>query len=535
MNLLFDKKVKSFKPLINRFDYKNNQQKRTLLAQLSSIKLALNKSLFTYFEVLLFLCAYPDDDKLLLLAENELMRITKFLKNCKKIKKRFLLNSGLPYTKYMSGFTHDFVQWLLIHPECKTEINNFKNASFDLNEVLKLTLPSLERSETTAGHSNDDLFESLLIKKQNRLPFLIRELSKLDDSPYIKDHLYDGLGVYVNIYPKSKTFSRAYNRFQVQSTFYHTDLIKHFDHVSLLNSKLPDTSSLTITQRKQAILTVKNSMALTDRETDTVTYMDENSFRLYELERGISIAIYGMLPQRQLPLESYVGYTLFKNGFPAAYGGGWVFGDCSNFGINIFESFRGGESGYILCQLLRLYKQVFNISYFEIEPYQFGLDNPEGIESGAFWFYYRYGFRPLDKNLLKVSNDEQKKIVATKNYRTSKKTLEKFTLSNMALMLGKNIPVKVPEISARVTQMIEENYKGNRLKAKQDCIEKFKIKSEIKTSLNKYERQVMEEVALWANAYNIDKKEKIFLLKEMIKTKPINLYKFQQLLLQFFK
>ena len=121
-------------------------------------------------------------------------------------------------------------------------------------------------------------------------------------------------------------------------------------------------------------------MVLTGRETDTSTYMDENSFRLFELERGISVAIYGMTPERQLPLESYVGYTLFKNGFPAAYGGAWVFGERSLFGINVFEQFRGGESGFILCQLLRVYRQAFNVNYFEVEPYQFGLDNPEGNE-----------------------------------------------------------------------------------------------------------------------------------------------------------
>lgn len=96
--------------------------------------------------------------------------------------------------------------------------------------------------------------------------------------------------------------------------------------------------------------------------------MDERSFSLYELERGVTVAIYGMIPERQLPLESYVGFTLFKNGLPAAYGGAWIFGEYANFGINIFESFRGGESGYMMCQLLRVYKQVFNISFLKSKP-----------------------------------------------------------------------------------------------------------------------------------------------------------------------
>ncbi|MBK9983286.1 MAG: hypothetical protein IPP15_12935 [Saprospiraceae bacterium] len=68
----------------------------------------------------------------------------------------------------------------------------------------------------------------------------------------------------------------------------------------------------------------------------------------------------------------------------------------SEFWNKIFSNpFRNGESAFILAQLLRVYKHVFKLSYFEVEPYQFGLDNPEGIASGAFWFYYRFGFRPL--------------------------------------------------------------------------------------------------------------------------------------------
>ena len=33
---------------------------------------------------------------------------------------------------------------------------------------------------------------------------------------------------------------------------------------------------------------------------------------------------------------------------------------------------------------------------FVVEPSQFGGTNKEGLLSGAFWFYYRLGFRPID-------------------------------------------------------------------------------------------------------------------------------------------
>lgn len=90
---------------------------------------------------------------------------------------------------------------------------------------------------------------------------------------------------------------------------------------------------------------------------------------------------------------------MFKNGLPIAYGGSWIWADQAKFGLNILEPYRGGESGYVMCQLLRVYQQVFGLKMIEVDAYQFGLDNPDGIRSGAYWFYYRYGFRSMTEAL----------------------------------------------------------------------------------------------------------------------------------------
>jgi hypothetical protein len=534
MNTIFAGKVKLLKTILNRFDGSANDQKRLLLLRLAKNKLPSSKTLTSYFEALLFICAFPPDKKTLVLAEQELLRISSFLKKAKMgIKKQFA-NSGLPFTPFVSCFSYDCVQWLIIHADCTVSVNKFENARFDLNEVLQITLPTLERSETTAGLGNAELLEALMVKKEKHLHFFMNELQKLDVHPDIKEHLYSGLGIHIDIVPLKKEFSRSYNRIVNRKVFFHSDIIKDFDHQNLLDSKIGDAVNLSAGQKKKMINVVKNAMALKDRETDPVTYLDENSFRLYELDRGIAVAVYGIQPFKQMPLESYVGYTLFKNGFPAVYGGGWVFGRRSDFGINIFETFRGGESGYMLCQLLRVYRQVFGVDHFEIEAYQFGLDNPEGIESGAFWFYYRYGFRPKDKKLLKLANDESAKITARKNYRTGHKTLIKFTASNMALILDPNIQPGVYDIAFQVMHTIRVKYKGNRLKAERDCVKKFTTKTGLHASLNEYENQVLKEVAIWAEACKITDARKLNLLVQMVKVKPVDLYHYQQLLLAFF-
>lgn len=46
---------------------------------------------------------------------------------------------------------------------------------------------------------------------------------------------------------------------------------------------------------------------------------------------------------------------------------------------------------------------------------------------------------------------------------------------------------------------------------------------------------MLTEVALWAEAFEIKEKNKLNLLTQMVKIKPIDLYNYQQLLLQFFR
>ena len=152
--------------------------------------------------------------------------------------------------------------------------------------------------------------------------------------------------------------------------FLQPDLLRKFDPMAVMNERLPTPRRMTDDQRADTIQVLKNTMALTRRETDPATYLDPTTLRVYDLARGLTCAIFGMTPDRQLQLESYVSFTLFKNGFPVAYGGSWIMGERAAFGMNIFEPFRGGESGFMMCQVLRTYRQTFGVRYFEVDAHQ---------------------------------------------------------------------------------------------------------------------------------------------------------------------
>jgi hypothetical protein len=426
------------------------------------------------------------------------------------------------------------VRWLLGHTHCRVVPDSYGEPTLDLNAVLRLTLPSLECNETTADLDNDDLLDALRVAKAGRLGFIVNELSRFDHAPYVKDLLFDSLDLFVRVTPTDRAFSKAWNRLAVDAVFFQRELVRHFDHMALMNRPLPAARRLDAAGRTQAIEVVKNSLALTNRETDPGTYLDADTLRVFDLERGLAVAIYGMTPQRQLPLESYVGFTLFKNGLAAAYGGAWVLGAGSNFGMNIFEPYRGGESGFMMCQVLRVYRQAFGVRFFEVDAHQFGLDNPDGIATGAFWFYHRHGFRPLDAGLARLAHREREKIASRPGHRSSEKTLLAFTGSNVALSFGGKVPTKLFDVTTRVTRMVQKNYRGDRIAAERDCVQRFASGTPLARTLGDDQRRVLVEVALIAEALAVTDAHRLDLLRRMVKTKPADVFRYQDLLLRFF-
>ncbi|MCK6649242.1 MAG: hypothetical protein L6Q66_06275 [Bacteroidia bacterium] len=532
MKMSFKALLDQLKKICNKYDTVSEEQKSNLLISLMKSKLPASNILSDYQNVLLFIIAHPSDKNILALAEQELNRLSTHIKRMNKTDVYALDNSGLPNTRTVSTFSHDLLKWYQSDKNVNIKIDSFYKSTLSLNDVLQFTLPSLEKEVTAIGYKNNQLFDALKVEKEQQLAFLLSEFDRLNDKPYIKDHLFGGLHLYVKLLPASKLFSKACNRIAIKDPFYHKEIIKQFDQVELLNRKLPKERVFKATEKKDLITCIKNSLTLLQRETDPVSYMDEDSLRLFELEHGISIAIFGMTADRQLPLESYVGYTLFKNGLPAAYGGGWVFGNRSLFGINIFEPYRGGESGFMMCQLLRVYRQAFGVDYFEVEPYQYGLGNPEGISSGAYWFYFRFGFRSLDKELNALSLKEFEKIKTQKGYRSSEETLLRFTESNIALNMGKSIPLQISEIRDKVTLLITERYSGNRMLAEKEVIANFVKKAGKLKSFSVDQKKVLIEVAFFCEVLQIKTASKLSLMQQLVYLKPVDLYAYQKVLKQ---
>lgn len=525
--------VAALRNVAHRFDAASVVQHGALLSVTRKMALHASASLLAYYECLLFMRANPATPQILAKVDAELRRIQAYLWKRRGRQTAILRNSGLPFTETVMSFSHDCTRWLLQHADCRVALEEYADATLDLNTVLRLTLPLLERPHTTAELSNAELCAELGITEPRTVHSLVAELGRFDEQPFVKDHLFDALGVYVRVTPTAGRFSTAGNRLRMPRTFFHGAPSPPFDPSELMNRALPRRRRLGRSERDDVVTVIRNAMALTSRETDPATYCDARSLRLFDLERGISVAIFGMTADRQLGLESYVGFTAFKNGTPAAYGGAWVLGQRAEFGMNIFEPYRGGESGYLMCQLLRVYRETFDLSHVEVDAHQFGLDNPDGIDSGAFWFYYKYGFRPVDRALASLARKEKTRLGTRRGLRTPKSMLRTFTGSNVALQFAHGTPPVLATIRDRVTRMVRREFQGDRVLAEHECTRRFVSTTSVPKRLSGTQRTVVSEMALIAHALGVADAKRLGLLAAMAAAKPRDLYRYQQLATAF--
>ena len=176
---------------------------------------------------------------------------------------------------------------------------------------------------------------------------------------------------------------------------------------------------------------VREVMAVRYRELYGTTLGDPRTVVRADLGRGVTMHFWGLPPTRRLPLRAYLaGYTL-KNGVPINYVEAIGLCEWIEVGFNTFYTYRQGETAWIYAQALRCLRGLTDAKCISIYPYQIGQNNDEAIDSGAFWFYRKLGFRSGRADLQALCEREEKKISANPKYRTSPRTLKRFAEAHM--------------------------------------------------------------------------------------------------------
>jgi hypothetical protein len=154
-----------------------------------------------------------------------------------------------------------------------------------------------------------------------------------------------------------------------------------------------------------------------------------------EDEDGLCFVALGKVPERRFVLEATYVYLVVKNGVPVGYLQGSGLGGWAEINYNIFPPWRGRAAAALYARSLAVIRAFQHVSTFIVDPYQLGADNEEAIESGAWWFYYKLGFRPRDREARALALREQERVTKRASYRSSLSTLRELALSPMVLQL----------------------------------------------------------------------------------------------------
>jgi hypothetical protein len=179
----------------------------------------------------------------------------------------------------------------------------------------------------------------------------------------------------------------------------------------------------------------KAALLVRSREVYHFQYGSAYAVYLASAGRGVQIAFFGALPERRFNLDVSFGYMVFANGMPVAYGGISPLFNQGNTGLNVLDEYRRGESAFLYSQVLRMGHSLFGCRRFIVNPYQFGEDNAEALRSGAFWFYYRLGFRPVDEHVRTLAEREFTRLATRRSRRSPLALLKQLASCDMHLQL----------------------------------------------------------------------------------------------------
>jgi hypothetical protein len=135
-------------------------------------------------------------------------------------------------------------------------------------------------------------------------------------------------------------------------------------------------------------------------------------------------------------------------------------------GFNTFYAFRDGETAWIYSKVLHFLHQLTGVTCISVYPYQLGDENEEAIQSGAFWFYRKLGFRPGQPDLLALTQREEQKLSGNPKHRTSARTLRKLAVGHAFYEFGDQPRGRWDKFSTRnlgfaVQRHMAANFGGN--------------------------------------------------------------------------
>jgi hypothetical protein len=410
-----------------------------LLKRLDATRFPDSSSLIRFHEALLFLRAFPQGPSVVRVTERILNSFHKKVEALRRAGADMddfdtFEVSGIAGTQMEDALSFDVASWLIKRMRNRVDIawENYEPGR-ELGTIGPRFIPLLQDDAYVEADTPWRRWLEAAASKKRVPGWLISRFEQLLLTAPQKAELYESLRVPLRWSLENSTISRTRNWKPVRSVFYHrifyhtTPLISR-SQVSLaaeLARRPPQLKRFSRKRGEQVMDMIREVMLVRYRELYGTTLGDAASVVRAEVGRGVTIYLWNLPPDRRLALRAYVAGLTLKNGVPINYIEAIGLCEWMEVGFNTFYTFRGGEAGWIYAQVLRCLCHRMGATCVSVYPYQLGHDNEEAIESGAFWFYRKLGFRPGRADLQQLAEREEQKIAAEKTYRTPARTLRR--------------------------------------------------------------------------------------------------------------
>jgi hypothetical protein len=415
-------------------------RKERLLRSLNKRRIADPPSLIRLHEILLFMRAYPQNAKLLRLAERLLSSFAARVDQLRRagtdlVDLNYIEASGIAGTTITGTFSYDIARWLAGRYPRAIRIDW---AEYEKKERLATVVPGfiplLYEDSLVEANVPYLIWLEKATGRRRDLHWLLQRFESLDLPPRQKGAIYDSLELPIAWDLGNGQASRTRARVQTGRIFYHNAPLIRRNEVQLrevLASPPPALEKLSRPEGQAMIDVLREATTIRYRELYGITHGDPDQVVKCSIGRGIDIFLWGLPAERRLPLRAYAAGFTAKNGVPINYIEAICLFERAEVGFNQFYTFRDGESAWIYARVLRLLKQALGVTAISIDPYQIGFGNDEAVESGAFWFYRKLGFRPTRPELRALAESEETRIKARPGYRSPERVLRRLSAGHM--------------------------------------------------------------------------------------------------------
>jgi hypothetical protein len=451
--------------------------KISLLTVLERTSLRTAEEILRLHEHLCFLRAYPDDSGVLAQVVRMLER---FSRRADLHRHRAdLADTGICGTVIHYPFFWPTARWIAERWPTRFYIDwaNVENQQW-LATALTLLLPFLESHWLRVREPQPRKAMKILCgSRTTDGVFFVRRVEMMPGNDVTREAFFDGLDTPLLLQPGRGTPSRTLACYGRSPTVFRKAPPDRIRPDLLLELARPPRSVRAVSAREgqRLIDLARGSMVTRERDLDNFAYGDAHDVRVVDDGDGLQWAVIGTLPARRPILRATYGMLTLRNGVPIGYVGVDALFKCADLSYNTFQTFRGGEAAFVFARTLAAIAWLFGSQSFTLEPYQLGHRNDEGIESGAWWFYYKLGFRPRNRRVLSLARCELRRMRTRPRHRSSKKTLRGLAQDYLYFeTAGARAPFwpQVANLGAKTAEHLAGLAAGDQESAVQLCLEK---------------------------------------------------------------